>query len=286
MRFTRLARAPLYMAAVVVASYMLIAGTHIAGSAEHPAGGSMMADGSMRMSAAMKSMLQAREQSNNCKSMMALKSSLKGAHCFKLRIDNIGRVDQYTASNGTRWTLPLSPGTFVVTSSGNPYFTLGRVDRGHGLKAQSEDGDPTMLATEVRAAYPESGAFLVPLGGTKPMGILPGHSFEFYLVASPSEKLYFTTMHGQSNDWYYGTTNGIALFHGNAMTHGDISSQVRLYDAGTEADEELGIGPSQGPRQPHPDYGKPDTNRDVRYAITDSRFLDAAKVMRMTVTPQ
>jgi len=51
-------------------------------------------------------------------------------------------------------------------------------------------------------------------------------------------------------------------------------------------DEELGIGPAQRPRQPHPRYGADDPNSLVRPATSDPRFIDVTKVMRVTVTPQ
>jgi len=210
-----------------------------------------------------------------------------GAHCFKVRIDNITTPNEFTASNGTKWSLPFSPGVFVVTNTSDPIYTVGKRDRGHGLRAQAEDGDPTALAANVEKTYPGSGVFLIPVGGTKPMGIRPGHWFEFYVVANPDQKLYFTTMFGQSNDWFYSTPSGIALFDASGKpTGGNVTSKVQIYDAGTEADQELGIGSTQGPRQPHPRYGPDDPNPLVRVAITDPRFVDVAKVMRVTVAPQ
>jgi hypothetical protein len=207
--------------------------------------------------------------------------------CFKVRIDNISVTNEFRASNGVKWTVPFSPGVFVVTDKSDPLAALGAPDRKQGLRALSEDGDPTPLAAYVESAYPGSGAFLVRVGGSKPKGILPGEAFEFFVVAQPAQRLYIATMHGQSNDWSYGTPSGIALFDANGKAvGGDATAAVKLYDVGTEADQELGIGSTQGPRQPHPRYGPPDADPRVTLATSDSRFVDASKVMRVTVTPQ
>jgi len=251
-------------------------------------GSTMKADGTMTSSPGM-TKLEHEMSAKTCSRGLAMMfhGSMKGAHCFKVRIDNISTPSEFTASNGVKWTLPFSPGTFVATAKPNPFFEVGTRDRKVGLRALSEAGDPTALTAFVAQHYPDYGAFLVPLGGTKPKGILPGQAFEFFVVAGPSEKLYFVTMHGQSNDWFYGNPSGIALFDaaGKALG-GDATAQVKVFDAGTEADEELGIGPSQGPRQPRPRYGPPDSNPLVRAATTDKRFLDTTSVMRVTVTPQ
>lgn len=204
-----------------------------------------------------------------------------------VRIDNISNKNAFTASNGTKWTLPFSPGPFVVTSKPDPLFTEGAADRGLGLRALSEDGNPVPLTSYAKRTYPGSGAFLVPVGGTKPKGIVPGQHFLFFVVAAPGQKLHLASMFGQSNDWFYGTPSGIALFDASGKPFdGDATSQVKLFDVGTEADEELGIGPSQGPRQPHPRFGPPDAQPGVTLATSDARFTDVTNVMRVTVTPQ
>jgi hypothetical protein len=253
--------------------------------------GSMMrADGSMTASPGLTAMAGSMAPMNNCHAMMGMMHQPMGStpsHCFKVTIENISTANAFTASNGTKWTLPFSPGPFAVTMGANPIFATGTHDRGQGLRALAEDGNPVPLTTYLEHAYPGSGAFLVPVGGSKPKGILPGEKFEFYVAAEPKQKLYFVSMFGQSNDWFYGTGSGIVLFDaGGKPAGGDVTSSVKLYDAGTEADEELGIGPSQGPRQPHPRFGPDDPNPNVRLATSDPRFIDVSKVMRVTVTPQ
>jgi hypothetical protein len=277
MRFCKVVRAvPLFVAACTLTGGLAFAQTNSMSDAMMRADGTMMmSDGAMNMSHQM--MIAA----SSCKGMTPV------THCFKVRIDNISMAGEFTASNGTKWTLPFSPGVFAVTSKGNPIFATGAHDRKQGLRSLAEDGDPFTLATFIEHAYLGSGAFLVPVGGSKPKGILPGESFEFFAVAQPGQQLYLATMNGQSNDWFYGTPAGITLFDGNGKPiGGDATSSVKLYDAGTEADQELGIGSTQGPRQPHPRYGPDDSNPIVRLATSDKRFLDPTQVLRVTVTPQ
>ena len=65
---------------------------------------------------------------------------------FTIRIENITKADAFTASNGVKWSLAFSPGTAIVHTVKAPVFTAGKKDRGKGLEAQAEDGDPSMLA--------------------------------------------------------------------------------------------------------------------------------------------
>ena len=45
---------------------------------------------------------------------------------------------------------------------------------------------------------------------------------------------------------------------------GDVTNQIHLYDAGTEYDQEPGVGDATGPRQPSPDFGPADPIAMVR----------------------
>jgi hypothetical protein len=61
----------------------------------------------------------------------------------------------------------------------------------------------------------------------------------------------------QSNDLFYSpSSRGIALFDekGEAIK-GDITSLIALWDAGSEVNQEPGIGLDQAPRQVSPDTG-------------------------------
>src|SRR6266511_1281700 len=71
---------------------------------------------------------------------------------FTVRIENITKPNAFTASNGVKWSLGFSPGVAVVHTGKGPIFAAGKKDRGKGLEAQSEEGDPGMLATSLEGS--------------------------------------------------------------------------------------------------------------------------------------
>jgi hypothetical protein len=130
--------------------------------------------------------------------------------------------------------------------------------------------------------------FNTPLGAKAPGPITPGAAYEFTISAMPGERLALTTMMGQSNDWFYAPNeSGIALFKNGKPVSGDITSQMILWDAGTEVNQEPGIGPDQGPRQKAANTGEAENGvvrnaKDVKYG---SAFSNVSSVMRVTIKP-
>jgi hypothetical protein len=60
----------------------------------------------------------------------------------------------------------------------------------------------------------------------------------------------------QSNDLFFSPgPDGLALFDMDMATHGTVTEFVLLYDAGTESNEEPGMGANQAPRQSGPNMG-------------------------------
>ena len=94
-------------------------------------------------------------------------------------------------------------------------------------------------------------------------------------------------MFGMSNDWFFGTdAGGIPLFDaGGAPIDGDVTSQVGIYDAGTELDEELAIGPNTGPQQPAADTGRVDPVAQVRALSVIDYPRSASAHVRVTIQP-
>ena len=209
---------------------------------------------------------------------------------FTVRIENTTKPDAFTASNGEKWSLAFSPGVAVVHTEKVPIFSAGKKDRGQGLEAQSEDGDPSMLATSLQGGKGIKSvvAFTTPIGATGPGPITPGAAYEFTISGMPGDRLSLTTMMGQSNDWFYAPAeSGIDLFENGKATNGDITSQMVLWDAGTEVDQEPGIGSDQGPRQKAPNTGAAENGvvrnaKDVKYG---SAYTKVSSVMRVTITP-
>ena len=94
-----------------------------------------------------------------------------------------------------------------------------------------------------------------------------------------------TIMMGKSNDWFYAPgESGIELFKNGKAISGDITTQMIMWDAGTEVDQEPGIGSDQGPRQKAPNTGKAEDA--LVHKIQDGKTSsNAPAVMRITVTP-
>ena len=86
----------------------------------------------------------------------------------------------------------------------------------------------------------------------------PGESESITFNAGKGHYLSFATMFVKSNDLFYAPSDGgLALYNGSgdAVT-GDITDMIDLWDAGTEVNEEPGIGPNQ------PLNGGPNTGID------------------------
>lgn len=149
-------------------------------------------------------------------------------------------------------TIPLSPGAYALFKGRNPSFIPGD-DASTGIARIAEDGFPAApFGTEVGmlGSNPDvlaSGLFAQPAG--KLPALTAGQSASFTVVASPGDKLTLVTMFVQSNDWFY-ALDSLDLFDGNGNPiKGDVSNQIKLYDAGTEADTPPGTGPDQKPVQ-------------------------------------
>jgi hypothetical protein len=206
---------------------------------------------------------------------------------FSVRIENITQADAFAASNGTNWSLAFSPGLAVVHSDKAPVFISGKKDRGKGLEAQAEDGDPSALAKSLEGGKGIKSVvvFNTPVGATAPGPITPGASYELTISAVPGDRLSLTLMMGQSNDWFYAPGEaGIELFKNGKAIGGDLTSQLSMWNAGTEVDQEPGIGSEQGPRQKSANSGAAENG--VVSKIQDGKaYSQASKVLRVTIQP-
>jgi hypothetical protein len=209
---------------------------------------------------------------------------------FTIRVENISNPEGMTASNGQKFPFALSPGMFVLSDKTAALFSEGKPARQNGLEMQAEDGDPSGLVSSLMAMHHSSnlhGVFNTPVGAMAAGPIRPGDSYEFTFTAASGMNLFMTQMFGQSNDWFYAPgRNGIALFDDKGMpVSGDITDQFYLWDAGTEKDEEIGIGPNQGPRQKGTNTGE--NENGVVHRVGDSRWTARNKeFFRVTITPE
>lgn len=209
---------------------------------------------------------------------------------FTVRVENVSNPEGMTASNGEKFPFALSPGLFVLSEKKAALFTEGKPARHNGLEMQAEDGDPSGIVASLVAMHHSSnlhGVFNTPIGAMTAGPIRPGDSYEFTVTAMPGMKLFMTQMFGQSNDWFYAPdANGIALFDakGNPVS-ADITDKFILWNAGTEKDEEIGIGPNQGPRQKAMNTGVDE--KGVVSRVKDSRWTGKnAEFFRITIAPE
>ncbi len=175
-----------------------------------------------------------------------------GMTTFMVRIENI--------SANTSLPSPFAPGVWAIHSTPAPLFTVDAVDRGNGLVALAEDGNPSMLATALSTqdGVSSSGVFNTPADGNAPAPIFPGQAYEFSVEGDMTNRyLSFATMFVQSNDLFIGPGEaGINLFdEAGQPISGDVTAQAPFWDVGSELNEAPGMGPNQAPRQTGPDTG-------------------------------
>jgi hypothetical protein len=123
-----------------------------------------------------------------------------------------------------------------------------------------------------------------------------GEAFELTVTAGVGHSFSFASMLGESNDWFFAPgPGGIALYDGSgAPRSGDVTSEILLWDAGTEVDEEPAVGGSTGPQQTVPDQGAPDDDPVVNalgasIVLADGSRFDLPAVedmIKVTLTPR
>jgi hypothetical protein len=181
----------------------------------------------------------------------------------------------------------LSPGAYAVHSAPSVLFAAGMPDAGLGLEAIAEDGDPAALATALSGAtgVTDAGAFDTPEGASGAGPATPGAAYAFTITAVPGDRLSLATMYVQSNDLFFAPAeSGIDLFPGGTALSGDVTGMVLLWDAGTEVNEQPGVGLHQAPRQSAPDTG-PAEGGDVRQVNDGFSYGAVSDHVRVTITP-
>ena len=188
----------------------------------------------------------------------------------------------------TGLTSPLAPGVYAIHTGNDPIFTDGSPDRGLGLEALAEDGSPDTLGPALGqvSGVTSSGVFSVPSGSDGPGPLLPGSSYSFTFTATPGDRLSFATMLVQTNDLFYAPDGaGIALWDTSGIpVSGDVTSQLLLWDAGTEVNQAPGAGSHQAPRQAGPDTGE-DESANVQTVRDGFDSPAVSDVVRVTLIP-
>ena len=185
--------------------------------------------------------------------------SAQADEIFTVRIENVSAKDALKLSNGKTEPVGVAPVLYLIHTNRAPLFTSGEPDRGKGLEALAEDGPTGPLEKSLKGqpGIVHVGSTDTPVGARSPGSIWPGDAFEFKVSAKPGERLTIATMFAQSNDLFYAPREeGIALFDASGKPlAGDVTAQVLLWDAGTEVNEEPGVGPNQAALQAAPNTG-------------------------------
>lgn len=195
------------------------------------------------------------------------------------------------AEDNSGVTYPVSPGVWVVHTDGTyPLFTEGEADYGDGLEAIAEDGNASILGGNINSldGVVDGAIFNTPEGAEGPGPLLPGHTYKFSFEARENESLSFVTMLAATNDVFVGTSDtGIPLFDSNGdPISGDVTSQVYLWDAGTEVNEQPAVGPNTVTNQPAPDTGvDEDAPVSLLSEVDDGyTYPSVSQVVKVTIT--
>jgi hypothetical protein len=206
---------------------------------------------------------------------------------FTIRVDNITKGETLKLSTGGKAPFVLAPVLWVIhTGNTNPLFAGGQPDMTKGLEQLAEEGNTEPLAKALNggAGVVAAGAHARPEGDLTGGPLTPGKSYEFTVKAAPGQFLSLAAMFGQSNDWFYSNDRPIALFNGGKPVSGDITPQLSLWDAGTEVDEEPGLGPNQAPRQKSANSGTPE-KQSVAHVAGKWAPPAVGSLIRITITP-
>jgi len=199
---------------------------------------------------------------------------------YVVRIENI--------SGDSDLPTPFAPGVWVLHSEPGALFIEGEADKGYGLEALAEDGDPSALAEALNGMDLHAGVFNTPAGADGPGVILPGQAYEFEVkVTAEAPYLSFATMLVQSNDLFVGPGEaGIALIDMDGMAMEgmqDLTAELQLWDAGTEFNEEPGVGPDQAPRQSGANTGRPEIGGTVRVVDDGYSYPDVTALVKVSI---
>lgn len=212
------------------------------------------------------------------------------ATTFMVHVENVSTGSTLALSDGGSAPAPTAPVLWVVHTEDDPVFTRGSHDRGEGLESLAEDGSPVELVGSLtgKPGIVAVGAAAVPVGEDQPGPILTGAAYHFEFDAERGQRLTLVFMFGQSNDVFFANDgDGIDLFDDGRPISVDITSRLRLWDAGTEVNQEPGAGPDQAPRQSGENTGTSEREpvRELSDVRDGFRYPQVREVVRVTIGP-
>ena len=184
---------------------------------------------------------------------------------FAVTFTNVTAPGALTPDGADAVDLTFAPGVWVVHTDAVRLFTAGTPATGTPIEALAEEGrnQPMLDALD---ALGDAGIIKAAPFATLSMDnyaedpIAPGESVTMGFSAPVGARLSMASMFIQSNDIFIGSPDGgIPLFtEAGEPAVGDASASMRLWDAGTEVNQEPGVGPDQAPRQSEAGQGPPE----------------------------
>ncbi len=163
----------------------------------------------------------------------------------------------------------FSPGAYAMNDS---LFNTG-IPASSEIESLAEDADPSGF----------SNTFTIPVGSTAAASIAFGESYEFTLEGAVDGDFFaLATMMEETNDLFVGA-NFIPLFHNGLPLTGEITSIMRVWDAGTEVDEFPGIGVNQAPRQSGVNVGPNEGAMLERESSESFEFPEIHDIIKVTL---
>lgn len=192
-----------------------------------------------------------------------------GIISFIVKISSVSKDDTLKVPGASALRAPIAPGVFLIDSATS--IIQPGIAASAELQALAEDGNFEPLQNALARKFGLHSGMFVP-------------GLEFSVTAKPGDRLSFATMFVQSNDKFYAPAGGsLALFDasGKPVT-GDLTALVRMFDAGTEVDQQPGAGTDQAPRQKAANQGA-DQNGVVAEAHDGFAYPAVAEVIRLEI---
>jgi hypothetical protein len=209
---------------------------------------------------------------------------------FTVTIKNVSNHQTLQTGALPNRTAPVGNGIWAVVSTRDLFEMKQPADEGTSRLAEDCFTHYKLSAMDEEPFVKRFGEFSAPGGPDNDVALYAGEETSFTVMAEPGDKLQIQTMFIQSNDWFYSFRDGgLNLFNGEEPIEGDVTSELVLLDAGTEADEMPGIGDYQKLDQDpsETDFGPNDPIPFVKEAVQTHTTLvipPTSAVLQVTVT--
>ena len=191
---------------------------------------------------------------------------------FHISLENTSAEGDLVPSDGVASNIMFAPGIVIVHDDSFQLFQADSPALFPGFEAMVEDGNNVDLLAEVAA---ESGvysadSFAALDADYKDTPMLPGDKAKKSVYGTPGMYITVATMFGESND-VFAAAIAVPLFDADGVAKDtNATGDIGLWDAGTEVNEEPGLGENQAPRQAEPGTGDDENGSVVAIDGTDA----------------